>query len=117
MKIARGIRFAVCHRFYSNCRSSTLPKALKLLGDLKTTRQVIHTVKYVDELVLLAKEQTVLQCVIGRVNEFGKSCGLVRKVNKICDNEYPKTAVPNSDYGSSITTEECAIFSTICVAG
>jgi hypothetical protein len=33
-------------------------------ADSKIAAQVIHTVKYADDLVLLVKEETVLQCVI-----------------------------------------------------
>jgi len=35
-------------------------KALEGFGDFKIGGQIIHTVKYADDLVLLAKEETVL---------------------------------------------------------
>ena len=35
-------------------------------GDFKIGGQIIHTVKYADDLVLLAKEQKVLQDMIDR---------------------------------------------------
>jgi len=40
--------------------------SLKGLGDFKIEEQVIRTVKYADDLVILAKEETVLQCMIDR---------------------------------------------------
>jgi len=40
-----------------------------LNSDFKTGRQVIHTVKYADDLVLLAKEETVLKGAIDSLND------------------------------------------------
>jgi len=40
------------------------------LGDFRRGVQVIHAVKIVDDLVLLNKEETVLQEIIGRVIEL-----------------------------------------------
>jgi hypothetical protein len=37
---------------------------LEGLGDLKIGGQIIHTVKYADDLVLLAREEKVLQDMI-----------------------------------------------------
>jgi hypothetical protein len=39
-------------------------KALEGLGDFKIGGQIIQTVKYADDLVLLAKEEKVLQDMI-----------------------------------------------------
>jgi hypothetical protein len=44
--------------------------------------QVIHTVKYADDLVLLAKKETVLQGGIGRLTEIGRCCGMEMNVEK-----------------------------------
>ena len=41
-------------------------EAVEGSGDVKTEGQVIRTVKYADYLVLLAKEETVLQGMIDR---------------------------------------------------
>ena len=61
---------AVCRWFYSNYTASTLPsKLLKGFRDFKTRRQVILTVKYADDLVLLATENTVLQNMINALTE------------------------------------------------
>ena len=39
-------------------------KLSKGFGDFKIVAKVIHTVKYADDLVLLVKEETVLQCIV-----------------------------------------------------
>ena len=44
-------------------------------GDFKTGGQASRTVKYADELVLLAEEKTVLQGVIDRLTETGICSG------------------------------------------
>jgi hypothetical protein len=43
------------------CHAITAILLLESFGDLKIGGQVICTVKYADDLVLLAKEETVLQ--------------------------------------------------------
>jgi hypothetical protein len=40
------------------------------LGDLKIRGQIIHTVKYAADLVLLAKEETILQDMIDKLTEI-----------------------------------------------
>ena len=54
---------------YSECLTK---KALEGLGDFKIGRQIIHTVKYADDLVLLAKEEKVLQDMIDKLIEIGR---------------------------------------------
>jgi hypothetical protein len=44
---------------------------LEGFGDFKIGGQLIRTVKYTDELMLLAKEETVLQGMIDRLIEIG----------------------------------------------
>jgi len=52
---------AVCHQFCSKLYSEFLTKeALDGLGDFKIGGQIIQTVKYADDLVLMAKDETVL---------------------------------------------------------
>ena len=55
--------------------------SLEGFGDLKIG-QVIRTVNYADELVLLAKEETVLQGMIDRVTEIGRCHGMEMNVEK-----------------------------------
>jgi hypothetical protein len=40
-------------------------------------------VKYADDLVLLAKEETVLQGMIDRLTEIGRRCGMEMNVEKL----------------------------------
>ena len=47
-------------------------KALDGLGDFNIGGQIIHTVKYADDLVLMAKEETVLQRMILKLIEIGR---------------------------------------------
>jgi hypothetical protein len=57
-------------------------KALKEFRDFKIG-QVICTVKYPDDLLLLAKEKMVLQGMIGRLIEIGRCCGMKVNVEKL----------------------------------
>ena len=59
----------VCHRLYSTYTANTLEG----FGDLKIGRQIIHSIKYAANFVLLAKEETVLQGMIDRLTGIGKT--------------------------------------------
>jgi len=52
---------------YSECLTKD---ALEWFGDLKIGGQIIHTVRYADDLVLLAKERKVLQEMIEKLIEI-----------------------------------------------
>ena len=63
MQIGRGVTQGYClslilFKFYSECLTKG---ALDGLGDFNIGGQIIETVKYADELVLMANEGTVLQ--------------------------------------------------------
>jgi hypothetical protein len=63
VKIGRKVRQASClspilFNLYSKCLTK---EALEGFGDFKIGGQIIHTVKYADDPVLLAKEEKVLQ--------------------------------------------------------
>jgi hypothetical protein len=45
-------------------------EALEGFGDFKIGGQVIRTVKYADDLVLLAREEKVLQGMVDRLTEI-----------------------------------------------
>jgi len=47
-------------------------EALEGLGNFKIGEQVIHTLKYADDLGLLAREEMVLQGVFDRTIETGR---------------------------------------------
>ena len=55
-------------------------EALDGLGDFNNGGQIIQTVKYADELVLMAKEETVLQGMIDKLIEIGRCYGMEMNV-------------------------------------
>jgi hypothetical protein len=57
-------------------------KALEGFGDFKIGGQEIRTVKYANDLVLLAEEETVLQGTIDKLTEIGRWCGIEMNVDK-----------------------------------
>jgi hypothetical protein len=85
VKIGRGVRQSCClSPILFNLYSEYLTKeALEGFSDLKMGGDVICTVKYVDDLVLLAKEETVLQGMIERLIEIGRRYGMEMNVEKL----------------------------------
>jgi hypothetical protein len=83
---------------------------LEELGDFKIGGQIIHTVKYADDLVLLAKEKKVLQDMIDKLVEIGICYGKEMNVGKNKSNENFKTTIPSKNYNRPKTTTECGIF-------
>jgi hypothetical protein len=84
VKIGRGVRQG-CYLslILFNLYSEYLTReALEGFGDFKIGGQVIRTVKYADDLVLLAKEETVLQGTIDRIIEIGRRYGMETNVEK-----------------------------------
>ena len=84
MKIGRGVRQGCClspifFNLYSECLTK---EALDGLGDFKVGGQSIQTVKYADGLVLMAKEETVLQGMIDKLIETGRYYGMEINVGK-----------------------------------
>jgi hypothetical protein len=55
---------------------------LEGFGDFKIGGQIINTVKYADELVLLAKEEKVLQDMIDKLTENGRCYGKEMNIKK-----------------------------------
>ena len=64
---------------YSECLTK---EAVEGSGDFKIGGQIIHTVKYADGLVLLAKEEKVLQDRIDKLTVFGGCYGMEMTVEK-----------------------------------
>jgi len=58
----------ILFNLYRECLSKD---ALEGFGDFKVGRQIIKTLKYADDLVLLAKEENVLQDMIDKLIEIG----------------------------------------------
>jgi len=69
VQIGREVRQGCClspilFNLYSECLTK---EALDGLGDFNIGGQIIQTVKYADDLVLMAKEETVLQGMIDKL--------------------------------------------------
>jgi len=59
-----------------------MKEALEGFGDFNIGGQIVHTVKYADDLVLLAKEEKVLQDMIDNLIEIGRCYGMEMNVEK-----------------------------------
>ena len=82
MRIGRGVRQGCClsptvFNLYSEYLAK---KALDGLGDFNIGGKIIQTVKYADDLVLMAKEETVLQGMIDKLTEIGRFYGMEMNV-------------------------------------
>jgi hypothetical protein len=84
VKSGRGVIQECClSPILFNLYSEYLTKeALEGLGSLKIGGQIIHTVKYADEPVLLAKEEKVLQDMIDKLIVTGRCYGMEINVEK-----------------------------------
>ena len=66
-------------QFYNEC---LIKRALNGLGVFNIGGQIIQTVKYTYDLVLMTKEGTVLQGMIDKVTEIGRCYGMTLNVEK-----------------------------------
>ena len=69
----------ILFNLYSECLTK---EALDGLGDFNIGGQIIQTVKYADDLVLMAKEETVLQGMIDKLIDIGSCYGMEMNVEK-----------------------------------
>jgi len=84
VQIGRGVTKGCClspilFNLYSECLTK---EALDGLEDFNIGEQIIRTVKYADDLVLVAKEEKVLQGTIDKLIEIGRRYGMEMKVEK-----------------------------------
>jgi len=84
VQIGRGVRQECClspilFNLYSECLTK---EALDGFGNLNFGGKIIQTVKYADEFVLKAKEETVLQGMIDNLFEIGRCYGMEMNVEK-----------------------------------
>ena len=71
---------------------------------------IIHTVKYADDLVLLAKEEKVLQDMTDTLIEIGRCYGKEMNVEKNKVIKISTQQFPVKNYDRPKTTTECGIF-------
>ena len=84
VQIGRGVRQGCClspilFKLYSECLTR---EALDGLGDFNIGGQIIQTVKYPDDLVLMAKEEVVLQGMIDKLIETSRYYCMEMNVGK-----------------------------------
>jgi hypothetical protein len=84
VKIGRGVRQGCClSQIPFNLYSEFLTKeALEWLGNFKIDGKIIHTMQYADDLVLLAKEENVLQDMFDKLIEIGICYGIEMYMEK-----------------------------------
>jgi len=68
-------------RIYFNLKNEYLTKGtLEGFGDFEVKEQVILTLRYADDLVLRAEEETVIQSMIDKLIETGRFYGMKMNV-------------------------------------
>ena len=85
-------------------------EALDGLGDFHIGGQIIQTVKYADDLVLMAKEETVLQGMTDKLTEIGRCYGMEMNVEKTKVMRISRQPLPSNNYDRPKTIGECGMF-------
>jgi hypothetical protein len=71
IKILKNITLVSIKLKCGDTKPCLTKEALEGFGDFKICGQIIHTVKYADDLVLLAKEEKVLHKMLDKLIEIG----------------------------------------------
>ena len=84
MKTGRGVRQGcylspIQFNLYNECLTK---EVVEWFGDFKIGGQIIHTVKYAEDLMLLAEEEKVLQDMIDKLIEIGGCHGMEMNMEK-----------------------------------
>jgi hypothetical protein len=84
MKTGRVVRQGCCLSLilFNVCSEYLIKEALEGFEDFKIGAQVIFTVKYADDLALVAKEEMVLQGMIDTLTEIGRRYGMEMNVER-----------------------------------
>ena len=82
----------ILFNLYSKCLTK---EALEGFGDFKIGGQIIHTVKYADDLVLLAEEEKMLQDLIDKLIKNGGCNGMERNIEKNKSSDNFKITIPS----------------------
>jgi hypothetical protein len=84
VKTGIGVRQGFCLSpiLFSLYREHLTKEALEAYGNFKIGGKSMLTVKYADELVLLAKEETVLQGMADSLTEFTRCYGMEMNMEK-----------------------------------
>jgi hypothetical protein len=92
---------------YSEC---LIKKALEGFGDFKIGGQIIHTVKYGDDFILLTEKIKVLQDMIDNIIEIGRCYKMEINMERIKSNENLKTTILSKNYDRRKTTGKLKSF-------
>jgi hypothetical protein len=100
VNIGKGVRQGCClspilFNVYSECLNK---ETLQEFEDLKIGGQIIHTVKYADDFILLTEEEKVLQDTFDKVTEIGRCYGMEMNMEKNKSNENFKTTINSKNY-------------------
>ena len=107
---------AVCHQFCLTCIANALPTKNWMGLETNIGGKIIHTVKYADDLVLMAKEEMVLQGMTDKVMKISRQ---LSTVTIMIDQKHLENVECFKYFSSMLTNDErctCEIKSRIAMA-